>query len=96
MRWSAGAIPRALSAAVLILGILGGMGASVYSLADDANELIESLPAAAQKLRDALRKRSGSTGHAAGHRAEGRRRAGAGGRRGQPGAPPPRAACSAW
>ena len=32
---------------MLILGILGGTGAAVYSLADDANELIESLPAAA-------------------------------------------------
>jgi predicted PurR-regulated permease PerM len=48
-------IPRALSAAVLILGILGGVGASVYSLADDANELIQSLPDAARKVRDALR-----------------------------------------
>ena len=48
-------IPRALSAAVLILGILGGIGASVYSLADDANELIQSMPDAARKVRDALR-----------------------------------------
>jgi predicted PurR-regulated permease PerM len=48
-------IPRALSAAVLMLGILGGIGASVYSLADDANELIQSLPDAARKVRDALR-----------------------------------------
>ncbi|HET6827049.1 MAG TPA: AI-2E family transporter, partial [Ramlibacter sp.] len=44
-------VPRALSAAVLILSILGATGAAVYSLADDANELIESLPAAAKKLR---------------------------------------------
>lgn len=49
-------VPRALSAAILILGILGGMGASVYSLSDDANELIESLPDAARKLRDAVNK----------------------------------------
>jgi predicted PurR-regulated permease PerM len=47
-------IPRALSAAVLILGILGGMGGAVYSLSDDANDLIASLPDAARKVRDAL------------------------------------------
>lgn len=47
-------IPRALSAGVLILGILGGMGAAVYSLSDDANELIASLPDAARKLRDSV------------------------------------------
>jgi predicted PurR-regulated permease PerM len=52
-RWR---VPRALSAGVLILAILGGMGASVYSLADDANELITSLPDAARKLRDTMRK----------------------------------------
>lgn len=54
-------VPRALSAAVLILSILGTAGAAVYSLADDANELIESLPAAAKKLRDGMRRnRAGS------------------------------------
>ncbi|MEJ8837094.1 AI-2E family transporter [Ramlibacter sp. AN1133] len=47
-------VPRALSAAVLILGILGSTGAAVYSLSDDANDLITSLPDAARKLRDAL------------------------------------------
>jgi len=57
-RWR---IPRALSAAVLILGILGGAGASVYSFSDDANQLLESLPAAAKKLRDSIRVRTGQT-----------------------------------
>jgi predicted PurR-regulated permease PerM len=52
-------VPRALSAAVLILSILGATGAAVYSLADDANELIESLPAAAKKLRDSMRRTRG-------------------------------------
>ncbi|HEX7892485.1 MAG TPA: AI-2E family transporter [Ramlibacter sp.] len=52
-RWR---VPRALSAGVLILAILGGMGASVYSLSDDANDLIASLPDAARKLRDTVRK----------------------------------------
>jgi predicted PurR-regulated permease PerM len=49
-------VPRALSAGVLILGILGGMGAAVYSLADDANELISTLPDAARKVRDSVAK----------------------------------------
>jgi predicted PurR-regulated permease PerM len=48
-------IPRTISGAVLILGILGGLGASVYSFSDDANQLVESLPAAAKKLRDGMR-----------------------------------------
>ncbi|MBA2674877.1 MAG: AI-2E family transporter [Ramlibacter sp.] len=52
-------VPRALSAAVLILGLLGGTGAAVYSMADDANQLIASLPETAGKLRDAVRKRTG-------------------------------------
>lgn len=56
-RWK---VPRALSAGVLILGILGGTGASIYSLADDANALITSMPDAARKLRDGLRKESRS------------------------------------
>jgi predicted PurR-regulated permease PerM len=47
-------IPRAVSAAVLILGILAGTGAAAYSLSDDANDLIASLPDAARKLRDSL------------------------------------------
>lgn len=50
-------VPRTISAAVLILGILGGMGAAVYSLADDANDLIQSLPDAARKVRDTVGKR---------------------------------------
>ena len=54
-RWR---IPRAISAGVLILGLLGGAGGVVYGLADDANALIESLPKAAAKMRDAIRKRS--------------------------------------
>lgn len=49
-------IPRALSAGVLILAILGGMGATIYSLSDDANALITSLPDAARKVRDAVRR----------------------------------------
>lgn len=48
-------IPRALSAAMLILGALGGVAGSGYFLSDDANKLVETLPEAAQKLRVSLR-----------------------------------------
>lgn len=53
-------IPRALCAAALVLGIVSGVGATVYSLSDDASRLIESLPVAAQKLRDSVRAERGS------------------------------------
>ncbi|MDP3760264.1 MAG: AI-2E family transporter [Ramlibacter sp.] len=56
-RWR---IPRAISAAVLILGLLGGTGASVWAFADDANQLVASLPEAAKKLRDTMRRTSRS------------------------------------
>jgi predicted PurR-regulated permease PerM len=54
-RWR---IPRAISAAVLILGLLFTAGASVYSFSDDANSLADSLPAATAKLREAIRART--------------------------------------
>ena len=44
-------IPRAVGAAVLLLCIVGGTGALVYSLSADAVKLIETLPDAAQKIR---------------------------------------------
>ena len=52
-------VPRALSAAVLILSIIGGLIGTVYSLSDDANRLVESLPVAAKKLRDTIRSQPG-------------------------------------
>ena len=54
-------IPRALSAALLVFGIVFGVGAAVYSLSDDTGKLVESLPVAAQKLRDAVRAQRGKT-----------------------------------
>ena len=51
-------IPRSLGAGVLILGILYGSGAALWSLADDANELIESLPAAAERVGEKVRERA--------------------------------------
>lgn len=47
-------VPRSISAAVLILGILASAGGAIYSLSDDANELLDSLPTAARKLRDSV------------------------------------------
>ena len=57
-------IPRGISAAVLLVGILAGSGAALYSFSDDANQLISSLPQAARKLRDSMHlhaARGGST-----------------------------------
>ena len=49
-------IPRAIGAAVLLIGIVGGAGSLAYSLSDDAIQLIETLPEGAQKFRKILRK----------------------------------------
>jgi len=54
-------IPRAIGAAVLLLGIVGGTGSLVYSLSDDAVKLIETLPDAAQKIRLARLKERGAS-----------------------------------
>lgn len=54
-------IPRAIGAAVLLLGIVGGTSTLVYSLSDDAAKLIETLPDAAQKIRLARLKERGSS-----------------------------------
>ena len=51
-RWH---VPRALGAGVLLLAVLGGLGATAWSMADDAAALVESLPSAAQKLGQAVR-----------------------------------------
>ncbi|MEP6722379.1 MAG: AI-2E family transporter [Variovorax sp.] len=51
-------VPRALGAAVVLLAIGGGVGTTAYSLSDSAGQLVDSLPIAAQKLRQAVRNRS--------------------------------------
>ncbi len=56
-RWH---LPRALGAGALLLAVLGGLGATAWSMADDAAALVESLPSAAQKLGDALRSARGA------------------------------------
>ena len=48
-------VPRGLSAAVLLIAILLGIGASAFSLRDEAVDLIESLPEAVEKIQAAAR-----------------------------------------
>ncbi len=52
-------IPRWASASVLIVGLLAVTGVTAYSFSDDVNQLIESMPAAAKKLRDSMHQRNG-------------------------------------
>ena len=54
-------IPRAIGAAILLLGILGGAGSLVYSLSDDATKLIETLPDAVHQFRVARLKERGTS-----------------------------------
>ena len=56
-RWH---IPRALGAAMLLVAVVCGLGSMAYSLSDDAAALVESLPDAAQKVRESLRVTSGT------------------------------------
>ena len=51
-RWH---VPRWLGAAVLLLSLLGALGATAWQLSDGASQVIESLPVAVQKVRDRLR-----------------------------------------
>ena len=56
-------VPRTVGAAALLLLIVGGVGSMAYSLHAETVSMIETLPEAAQKLRQTLRtQRSGSTG----------------------------------
>ncbi|MDW5443651.1 AI-2E family transporter [Polaromonas sp. SM01] len=50
-------VPRWLGSAVLLLAIVGAMGSTAYSLSDEAAQLLESLPAAAQKFRQTVKTR---------------------------------------
>ena len=49
-------IPRAIGAALLLLGIVGGIISVAYSLRDEATSMIETLPEAAKKFRHTLGK----------------------------------------
>ena len=52
-------LPRALGAALLLTAMGAGAGWTVVALSDDATTLIESLPTAAQKVRETLRAQRG-------------------------------------
>ena len=54
-------VPRWLSSAVLLLGLIGSMLLGAYSLRVEAGQLVEALPAAAQKLGQALKSSPGKT-----------------------------------
>jgi predicted PurR-regulated permease PerM len=49
-------VPRALSAAVLLLAVVIGAGAAALSLREEAAALLETLPDAAQKIQQSVRK----------------------------------------
>ena len=54
-------VPRWLGAALLLLGILSAIGSTAYALRDEAAQLVESLPMAAQKFRQAIKTGSGKS-----------------------------------
>ena len=54
-------LPRWLTSAILLLGILGTMGSGAYLLRLEAARLIAALPAAAQKLGQAVKSSSGKS-----------------------------------
>ena len=51
-RWR---LPRSLSAAVLMLSLVSALGAGAYTLQDDVDNMIQSMPEAARTLRKAIR-----------------------------------------
>jgi predicted PurR-regulated permease PerM len=51
-------VPRAVSAAVLLLSLTGSLAGTVYQLSDGASQVVDSLPKAASKVRDKMRERA--------------------------------------
>jgi predicted PurR-regulated permease PerM len=48
-------IPRVVAAAIVLFGLLGAVGGGAYALRHQANAVLESLPAAAQRLQQRIR-----------------------------------------
>lgn len=48
-------VPRAVAAAIVMLAMLGSVAVTGWALRDDAASFIESMPAAAQKIRQSVR-----------------------------------------
>jgi predicted PurR-regulated permease PerM len=49
-------LPRALAAALVLIVTVGGTGAALYGLRDEAVTIVQQLPEAAHRLRDTLRR----------------------------------------
>lgn len=47
-------LPRAIASALLLTSLVSGFGWTIYTLSDDANDLLQSLPAATEKVRAAV------------------------------------------
>jgi predicted PurR-regulated permease PerM len=56
-RWR---LPRVVGAAAVLVAILAGLGSIAWSVSDDASAMLQSLPAAAQKLQEAVRPARGA------------------------------------
>lgn len=54
-------VPRWLGAAVLMVAIGGSIGSTAYLLSNQAAQLVNALPAAAQKFRQAMKERGGKS-----------------------------------
>ena len=55
-------VPRSLSAAVLLLALVAGLGAAALSLRDEAASLLDTLPEATQKIQVAARAQFAGSG----------------------------------
>src|SRR5512140_2739616 len=51
---------RALGAGLVLLFLMGGLGVGVYGLRDQASQVLDSLPDAAHRLRQAVQSRGGA------------------------------------